>query len=389
MSLPLRSSTGELENNSNVLSEADKIDPPPDVYPPPPPPLCQFDSSIEAFQFLQRFARDNGFAVVKRRSKKRPGSDDVHYITVENLLGVESVHVPSYTWFKSDNSQTLDWDLQERHLEFLIRSGLHGIVIAGANGEAATLSTEEKTKLLRLTRSIAKRLGRADLPITCGTYGGCTRSIIQDTRVAADAGANFVLVLAPFFHFALDSATVVAFFQEVADASPIPVVIYNYPGMVNGLNVNWKMLEILGEHPNIVAAKLTCGTISSVTRTAAKFGPGLDTADPAFVTLAGQSDCLANLYPKTCMEIFDLYNSGKRAEAEDLQRRLAVVEYEFVKGGINGTKWVVAKYLGYPEENSRCRRPHPQFLDVEKREWIVKQVHPLKEAEDIIVARHN
>jgi dihydrodipicolinate synthase/N-acetylneuraminate lyase len=78
------------------------------------------------------------------------------------------------------------------------------------------------------------------------------------------------------------------------------------------------------------------------------------------------------------MEIFNLYNSGKRTEAEKLQIQLAVAEWGFGKGGINGTKWVVAKYLGYPEDNACCRRPYPKFLDEEKRAWITKQVNGLQ-----------
>ena len=225
------------------------------------------------------------------------------------------IHVPSLTWFKSDATQSVDWDLQERHIEFLIRSGIHGIVIAGTNGEAATLVPEEKSRLVRLTRSTAQKLDRPDLPITCGTFGGCTQAIIQDTKLAAESGADFALVLVPsFFHFALDSAAIVDFFQEVAAASPIPLIIYNFPGVAAGLSVNSEMLETLGEHPNIVAVKLTCGSIASVARSAAKFGRALD-GRPDFVALAGQSEwlvpCLSvggagcitgvgNLYPKVC-----------------------------------------------------------------------------------------
>ena len=227
------------------------------------------------------------------------------------------IHVPCLTWFKSDATQSIDWELQERHLEFLIRSGLHGIVIAGTNGEAATLTPEEKSKLVQLTRSTAQKLNRPDLPITCGTFGGGTQAIIEDTKLAAAAGADYALVLVPsYFHFALDATAIVGFFEEVASASPVPVMIYNFPGVAAGLNVNSEMLETLGEHPNIVAVKLTCGTIASVARTAAKFGRALDTnTNPGFVALAGQSDwlvpCLsvggagsitglANLYPQVC-----------------------------------------------------------------------------------------
>lgn len=218
------------------------------------------------------------------------------------------IHVPSLTWFKNEGAQEIDWDVQEKHFEFLISNGLHGIVIAGTNGEAATLSTAEKTQLVQKARKTAQRLGRGDLPITIGGVAGCTRDAIQQTRDAKDAGASAYLALVPsYFHFAMGQDAIVAFFQELADASPIPIVIYNFPGVVSGLDVNSEMLDILGKHQNIVGVKLTCGGIAKVSRISASFPKS------EFVALAGQSDWLipalsvggvgtitgvANLYPK-------------------------------------------------------------------------------------------
>lgn len=245
-------------------------------------------------------------------------------VTIINMGSIQSpyppgIHVPCLTWFKPDSTQSIDWELQEKHLEFLVRSGIHGIVIAGTNGEAATLTPAEKSKLVSLTRATAQKLDRPSLPITCGTFGGSTQAIIEDTKLAADAGADYALVLVPsYFHFALDAVAIVGFFEEVASASPIPVMIYNFPGVAAGLNVTSEMLETLGEHPNIVAVKLTCGTIASVARSVAKFGRAVD--NPKFVALAGQSDwlvpCLsiggagsvtglANLYPKVINNLKD------------------------------------------------------------------------------------
>lgn len=218
------------------------------------------------------------------------------------------IHVPSLTFFTNDQSQSIDWDTQEKHFEFLISNGLHGIVIAGTNGEAATLSSEEKTKLVQTARSTAQRLGRGDIPITIGGVAGSTRDAIQQTVEAKEAGANAYLALVPsYFHFAMGQDAIVAFFQELADSSPIPLVIYNFPGVVSGLDVNSEMLDILGKHKNIAAVKLTCGGIAKVSRISASFKKS------DFVALAGQSDWLvpalsvggvgtitgvANLYPK-------------------------------------------------------------------------------------------
>lgn len=70
------------------------------------------------------------------------------------------------------------------------------------------------------------------------------------------------------------------------------------------------------------------------------------------------------------MELFNLWAKGKREEAEPLQLQLNAVEWGFAKGGINGTKWVVARRLGYPESSAACRRPHPKYDNAEKQAWI-------------------
>ncbi|EON97164.1 putative dihydrodipicolinate synthetase family protein [Phaeoacremonium minimum UCRPA7] len=297
------------------------------------------------------------------------------------------VHVPSLTWFTGAADQEIDWPLQKKHLEFLVKSGLHGIVLAGTNGEAITLSRAEKAKLVRLTREIAVQAGRPDLPITLGCGGGCTRDVIAETRMATEAGADYAIVLVPsYFHFAMNEDAIVAFFQELADASPLPILIYNFPGVVAGLDVNSDMLAVLGKHPNIVGVKLTCGGIAKVAKVRAAFEP------EQFSALAGQSDWLvpalsvggmgvvtgvANLYPKCCLQIYDLYLAGKTKEATAAQLKLAEMEWGFAKGGINGTKWVVAKLLGYPEESCHCRRPYPQYTDAKKQAWILDVVKPL------------
>ncbi|KAL6792565.1 hypothetical protein GGI42DRAFT_346331 [Trichoderma sp. SZMC 28013] len=288
------------------------------------------------------------------------------------------IHVPSLTWFGNDHSQEIDWNLQERHLNFVITSGLHGVVIAGTNGEAVTLTQDEKIKLITTTRRIATQAGRPDITITVGCSGQCTRDVIAETKAAKEAGADFALVLVPsYFHFAMNKDSIVAFFEEAADASPLPILIYNYPNVVAGLDVDSEMLDRLAKHRNIVGVKLTCGGIAKVSRIAATYSPD------KFSALAGQSDWLvpalsvgstgaitgiANLYPKV-------------KEATALQLELAKMEWGFAKGGINGTKWVVARLSGYPEESCHCRRPYPKYDNATQQEWIVGVVSALEATE--------
>ncbi|KAK2756001.1 hypothetical protein FQN54_005799 [Arachnomyces sp. PD_36] len=305
------------------------------------------------------------------------------------------IHVPSLTFFRNNARQDIDWEVQETHMEFLISSGLHGIVLAGSNGEAVTLSVSEKCELIRRTRDIATKVGRPDIPLTLGCGGGCTRDVIDQTIQAKEAGTDFALVLIPsFFHFAIDEEAIISFFKEVADASPIPIVIYNFPGVTAGLDVNSDIIDALGDHPNIVGVKFTCGGIAKVARAAAAFPP------EQFSVLAGQGDWLipamsvggkgcitglANLYPRTCVEAFNLQSSGKLEEAEKLQLRIAVAELGLGKGGINGTKWVVAKFRGYPDSSAACRRPYPLYKDKGKQDMIVSRMKTLEDIEKALV----
>ena len=84
---------------------------------------------------------------------------------------------------------------------------------------------------------------------------------------------------------------------------------------------------------------------------------------------------------QACVQIFDLFNQGKLAECAAAQTKLAEAEWGCGKGGINGTKWVVAKFLGYPEASCHCRRPYPKFADPKKQSWITDVVKPLESVE--------
>lgn len=169
------------------------------------------------------------------------------------------IHVPSLTFFDSSPRQEIDWDTQRKHLAFLITSGIHGIVLAGTNGEAVALSRQEKVRLTSLAREVARENGRPDLPITVGTNpSGSTRDVVDDCTAAKEANADYVLVLVPaFFHFAMSKDAICEFFEEVADKSPLPLLLYNFPGVAAGLNLDSPMLDRLAKHQNILGVKVS------------------------------------------------------------------------------------------------------------------------------------
>jgi len=108
------------------------------------------------------------------------------------------------------------------------------VVLAGTNGEAVTLSHKEKSDLVSTTRKIASELGRSDVTVTLGCGGQSTREVIAETRLAAEAGADFALVLVPsYFHFAMTEDAIVDFFQEVSIAidrdRPVSDLLFSLP----------------------------------------------------------------------------------------------------------------------------------------------------------------
>lgn len=174
-------------------------------------------------------------------------------------------------------------------------------MIAGSNGEAVTLSTSEKTTLVQLARKTATQLNRPDITITLGCSGQATRDVLDECHAAAAQsstgdGADFVLILVPsYYSSAMDSQSIVEFFKEVADGSPLPVMVYNFPSVAGGLDVDSEMLVELSKHENISGVKLTCGSIGKVPRVveAAKGGGnGNDNGDgeDRFAVLSGQID---------------------------------------------------------------------------------------------------
>jgi 4-hydroxy-2-oxoglutarate aldolase len=91
----------------------------------------------------------------------------------------------------------------------------HTVVLAGTNGEAVTLSSSEKSQLVKTTRELATQLGRPELTVILGCGGGSTNQVIEETRLAKASGADFALVLVPsYFHFAMNEDAIVAFFEE-------------------------------------------------------------------------------------------------------------------------------------------------------------------------------
>lgn len=140
----------------------------------------------------------------------------------------KGVYCPVISLYKDTPRQELDLDAMYKHCQYLVRGGLHGLVYQGTNGEAVLLSHEERKEVLRSVRRAITDLGIDDYPLVAGISGQGVNESIKLAEDAAEAGVNFGLLLPPSYWRAMVTEDVLLdFYREVADNSPIPIIVYN------------------------------------------------------------------------------------------------------------------------------------------------------------------
>jgi dihydrodipicolinate synthase/N-acetylneuraminate lyase len=206
---------------------------------------------------------------------------------------------------------------------------LTGLIVLGSNGEAAQLDEDEADRAIAVVRDVVPR-GR---PLLAGTGRESTRATIAATRRAAALGVDAVMVRTPSFYKAqMTSDVFIRHYREVADASAVPVFLYNVM-MYTGVNLMPDAVATLSEHPNIVGVKESGNDMVQLADTLARVREG-------FVVLAGSAlTCYAALalgahgavlalggvVPDLCVELIDRVRAGRHAEARELHRRLMPV----------------------------------------------------------------
>ena len=135
-------------------------------------------------------------------------------------------------------------------VEWQIAEGSSALVPCGTTGEVATLTADEHRELIAHTVQIAK--GRAPVIAGCGTYS--TAASIERVRAAADVGADAALVVVPSYNKP-SQAGLAAHFTAIADASPLPIVVYNVPSRTVA-DISVETLTQIVRHPRIVAVKM-------------------------------------------------------------------------------------------------------------------------------------
>lgn len=284
------------------------------------------------------------------------------------------IYAPTMTFFDPETEE-LDIPTIKKHAVRLAQAGLAGLVTMGSNGEAAHCTREEKLAVTTATREALDDAGFPAVPIVVGATEGSVKGTIELCTLAAAAGGDYVLLLPPsYFRGLMDEAAVHGYFAAVADASPLPLVLYNYPGAVAGIDMDSDLLIALAQHPNIVGAKFTCGNTGKLTRvaraTAAKTPWAAGSGYMAFggvcdftvqTLVSGGSGIIAggaNVMPKLCVRVWTLYAEGKTDEAVRLQKVLSTADWVLTKAAVPGTKSAIQSYYGY---GGFGRRPLPRL----------------------------
>ncbi|MGZ2411411.1 4-hydroxy-tetrahydrodipicolinate synthase [Sphingomonas sp. F9_3S_D5_B_2] len=209
-------------------------------------------------------------------------------------------------------------------VDWQITEGSNALVPCGTTGESATLTRDEHRQVVATAVEVAA--GRVPVIAGCGSYS--TAAAIEMIRAAADVGADAALVVVPYYNKP-SQAGLAAHFLAVADASPLPVVVYNVPSRTVA-DISVETLGKIAKHPKIAAIKDATGNLARVT--AQRLACGSD-----FVQLSGNDDmalgfnamggvgCIsvtANVAPRLCAEFQNATREGRWDDALKLQDQL-------------------------------------------------------------------
>lgn len=230
-----------------------------------------------------------------------------------------------------------------RNARFLLDTPLAGLVLFGSTGEGVLVDPDERAELLAIAREMI-----GDRLLLAGTGAESTRAAIRLSRAAAAAGADAVLVHPPGYFRSLMTAPVLFdHYSAVADASPVPVVLYQVPVPFRSVDLDLPLIARLSRHPNIIGVKDSTGDVAAlrelgrtcvegfarVVGTAAVLQDALDAGACAGIL------ALAAIAPHECAEIFRLWQSGEHAEAARLQAIAAPLHRAIVaRFGVPGVK---------------------------------------------------
>lgn len=219
----------------------------------------------------------------------------------------------------------LDEDALRSTLRFLIKSGVHGLMVNGSTGEAASLSPEERRTIVETAASEAG----GKLPVIAGTGAPNTRVTTELTKDAKEAGADAAMIVTPFYLIPNERG-LIKHYRSIAKNVDIPIVLYNIPQHTK-VNLEPSLIAKLCEEiPNIAALKDSYGSLGQFAQTIGLVGNKIsvltgcdDLLFPSFVLGArGAIVAIGNIAPSMVVDLFSLVQRGNIKRARDVYFKL-------------------------------------------------------------------
>lgn len=256
-------------------------------------------------------------------------------------INLNGVLLPLTTPFGSD--ENLDLQGLTANILRWTQTRVTGFVVLGSTGERVNLDEREYLQAIETTR----RATPETLTFIVGAGQQSTRGTIKEIKSAADAGAQAVLVITPnYYRSAITQDALVSHYRAIADASPIPIILYSMPDLT-GIKIEPETAARLSEHANIIGMKDSSNDIEKFSETvrlvtrdfAMMIGNGTVFSEALQAGARGGILAVGCVVPDLCLEIFRAVEAGEVDRASTLQQRLTPLARAVTKTyGIGGLK---------------------------------------------------
>jgi len=246
-----------------------------------------------------------------------------------------------------NNDFSVDYSSLEKIVDFVVSQGVDFLVALGTTSESATLSTEEKVKVV----DTILKINNNRIPVVLGMGGNDTRCLINQINKQDFAGISAILSVTPYYNKPQQDG-LLAHFRAVADASPVPMILYNVPGRTS-VNMKAETCLKLAHHPNILSVKEASGDMGQVMQIIAskpdKFellsGDDALTLPMLAVGAKGVISVVANAFPDLFSNMVRFQLAGDNASALPIHYKLLrMIDLLFVDGNPAGIKSVLHQF---------------------------------------------
>ena len=249
-------------------------------------------------------------------------------ITADELRGII---VPVITPFTEDDA--VDYDGLRRVVRYVLEGGVHGVFALGGTGNFCSFTAEER---FEVARTVVEEVG-GKVPVLVGCMDSSTRLVVRNVRLAAETGTDGVVVEPPFY-FPCTDEDVLSHYNAAAEASQLPIVIYNIPA-ANKVEIDLPLTKKLAAVPQIIGIKDSTGDFVNFQALLSEFAgsefrliQGNEPLVGASFLLGAHGAILAigNVVPKLCVELYEAGMAGKLEETRQKQAEL-MAAYEIFK----------------------------------------------------------